>query len=361
MNVRNLFQSFHLQSNHNPISDYGGIDWSVPSFTEIHPKNQEEVCEILEIAKTHKIPLRIRGNGHSMNGSSLPTEGELLVKSTSLDSYRFDEPGSITVGAGVSLWDLNQFLLQYGSGLYIYNDGGGAASTLGGYISAGGIGSNPIRRCGFWETVLEIVLASPGGKITRCKKGDELFPWIFGSMGQFGIIVEAKIEIIDRFPIKYNYPQGEVGKITPSELLWEPLFWFTLFSPLEKEKEAIQELSNLEKKCSSFLTLKEKYRYVFNFLTFTPQLVYPHPERFVANGMWGELKGTDRKAILQIEKQFHNLVLSRPYFRRYIQTEVVSPEMNYEQYFGAKIYQQFLALKMEFDPLMLIDRGLIFD
>lgn len=360
--IRDLFSSFDLRRAEQPITDYSGNYQSCPFFEEIYPTSIEEVSKIVRTASLHRIPIRIRGNGHSLNGSSLPKERELLIRSERLNYFQFLPGNQCTVGGGVALWDLHEMLETRGYALLMMN-GGFVAPTIAGFISAGGLGNNTALLGGFWETVLEITLVTGQGEVLKVNREDPLFPWVFGSMGQLGIIVEVKMRIIDTSATSTSnsFSEGFIPRSIPPN---EKYCWFTLFLPLEKEQLAKKQLGDFAAKWKQFWIPKDDYCYVIAYRHFNPPLLFPHQGPFLGMGIWGQPKGNndlfDDELIDKMDADFHEIVLSEACFRRYIQTEMVPRKLDYQRYFGREIYAHFFALKRKLDPHMLFNRETIF-
>ena len=77
---------------------------------------------------------------------------------------------------------------------------------------------------------------------TRVAADDPRFPWLFGAMGQLGIVLDATLAIVPMRPeASPPYPEGRAlvapllapPKIPPEYAAGadESLFWFTLFVP----------------------------------------------------------------------------------------------------------------------------------
>lgn len=344
------------------ITDYSGYYKSVSCFDEVYPTSMTEASEIIQVACSQRISMRIRGNGHSLNGSSLPKEKELLLRSECLNRFQLLPGNQISVEAGVALWDLQEMLETRGYELQMLN-GGFAAPTVGGFISAGGLGNLTEILGGFWDTVLEITLITGEGKILKLKKEDPRFPWIFGSMGQLGFIVEAKIQLVQvsSKPANNLFSEGAIPRSIPPN---EKYCWFTLFSPLDKEEIATKQLQAFAERWSGVWTPKDNYRYSIAYRDFNPPLVFPYHGPFIGVGIWGKPKNDhdsfDIDLLKKMDADFHAVVLSEACFKRYIQTEMVPQDLDYSRYFGKKIYAQFLELKKSLDPHMLFNGETVF-
>ena len=108
--ISELFSSFDLRQSLEPITDFGGYYASTPNFYELYPTSINEACEIMARASAHRIPIRVRGNGHSMNGSSLPRKQELVIRSEALNNCQFVSDCILSVGSGVPISDLRKVL-----------------------------------------------------------------------------------------------------------------------------------------------------------------------------------------------------------------------------------------------------------
>ncbi len=351
------------EAQDSTLRDFGRFHRGSKNHQRVCPNSVSAVSVLLKDACKSGTPVRSRGHGHSMNGSSLPRDRELLLSSDELCSFSFDEEGSVTVGAGVLVWDLHTMLSQHGYQLLVANDGAAPAPTVGGFISAGGIGENTGLFGGFWETVREITFVTGMGEVITCHPSDELFQWMFGSMGQLGFIVEAKLAIYAPNEAAHPYPSGLKGTVPRTEASWDRYAWFTLFVPFGKAEQAMQQLGEL---CARHLHCwcpLASYVYPVRFYNFNPKLLYPIQKGFVAQGIWGTPRDQsefDFAAMRGLETEFMGLVRSDPDFRRYIQTELTFEDANYRAYFGEEIFNEFLALKKQVDPAMILNRGSVF-
>jgi hypothetical protein len=168
-----------------------------------HPNSLSELSLLIKKAKQENTPIRIIGNSHTLNSSNIPRNNEVIVSLSRLNTIKIIDHSSALVGAGRDLRSLQYYLNSQKLDIPIIN-GGKASPTLGGFISAGGIGKtedfNTIGRSelygGFWQNVIEITYLDGRGKIFTIDTSSDLFLWFFGSLGQFGVVVEAKIKLI---------------------------------------------------------------------------------------------------------------------------------------------------------------------
>jgi len=202
--VRAAFAEFRPRLREQPLADFSGLRAGAGVFCEVAPRTAEAVADIVRAAHERGAPLRIRAQGHSLNGATLPAASELVLATRNLRQVRFEAPGTVTAGGGVVLWVLQRFLRRRGFDLPVVNDGYPGPS-VGGYVAAGGFGPRSAEHGGFWDNVLGIRLVDGRGELLAVPASDERFPWLFGAMGQLGVVVEAQLAIV---PLQGAPPAG---------------------------------------------------------------------------------------------------------------------------------------------------------
>lgn len=356
-----------------PLADFSRLRFGAAGYCEVVPRTIGVVSQIVQAARERGVPLRLRAQGHSLNGASLPDAGELLLSTRSFRGVRFDEPGTVTAGCGVVLWILQYILRRHGFDLPVLNDGYPGPS-VGGYLAAGGFGPRSALYGGFWDNVREVHMVDGSGRPRRVGAADPLFPWLFGSMGQLGVFVGAKLAIIPRpdvppapYPVGRTLvaPELAMPKVPPEFAAGdeESLFWFTLFVPDEALEPALRRLTELERAHGSALRFQERYRYPIRSRGLMPPLIYPQARPVTATGAWGWL--SDQSAVgveklLEFDRRFGALAASEPHYRRYVQSELPAGPAVYERCFGPQAYGEFRRLKAELDPAALLNRGTVF-
>ena len=180
-----------------PLYDHGKLHASVPNYELRCPRNGDEVQAVIGEAARRSLALRVRGGGHSMSGMSLPRAGEILVRTHAIDHYRFEAPGTITVGAGALVLDVRDFVRSHGYEMPIFH-GGWPGVTIGGYINAGGLGDGRSSQVhgGLWENVEEITFIDGTGRGNTVHRYNPIFPWLFGAYGQYGLLLEARLTLV---------------------------------------------------------------------------------------------------------------------------------------------------------------------
>jgi len=371
--LRAAFAEFRPRLRERPLIDFSGLRAGAGAFCEAAPRTAEAAAGIVRTAHERGVPLRVRAQGHSLNGSTLPAAPELVLATRNLRQVRFEAPGSVTAGAGVVLWILQRFLRRRGFDLPVVNDGYPGPS-VGGYLAAGGFGPRSAEHGGFWDNVLEIKLIDGRGVPLAVPADDERFPWLFGAMGQLGVVVEAQLAIVPlqgagpaSYPAgaAFSVPELAQPRIPPEYAVAEDesLFWFTLFVPDEHLDQAHADLRALELRHRGVLRFQERYRYPIRHRGRVAPLVYPQAQAITATGAWGWLgdkSGAGRKRLAEFDADFMALAQSRPWYRRYVQSELASGPETYARCFGATTYERFRRLKSTLDPGSLFNRGSVF-
>ena len=367
------------------LLDYGKLYSSDAPYSVAYPDSIEAVQKL--VVENQGLPIRVRGSGHTFNGCTLPRTGELLIRTDNLDWYELGQGNTIRCGAGALVWDVKDLVDDYGYQIPVYN-GGWAGPTLGGYLNAGGFGKGELSHeyGGLWENVLEVVFVDGLGNLQRISREDNLFPWLFGAYGQFGIVVEMTLGIIADHPLAaLTFPKGETGQI-PKRQAEDPknndtrqapveniLFWFSILVTPEQQADAWIAMDEFCQRHKDVVVPDGGwagpvrngepigYHYDIKFHQFNPPLLFPHNRDFIVMGVMSFLDvPSDKEGILQIEKDFIELAETGG-FKLYLQAENIGRNVDYRRYYGDTIYNQFQALKNRFDPNGLINRSLIFD
>ncbi len=362
-------------------TDFGRLERSGSNYLEVWPSTTEEVAFLVKIAYEHDIPIRTQGGAHSENGNSLPRKGELLIHTSKLLNITFSGVGYITVDAGVSVFLLNKRLKEiFGYFIPVVN-GGGAGPTIGGFVSAGGIGEQSKTFGGLWENVNSITLVTSNGKINKITKHNPMFLFLFGSMGQLGIVAQVELSILpiinqsdrdnqpDNQTIEYPHGHhivmeysGTNGKYWKESGAERPLYWFNLFVSPDRLSEARGDLLKLQKKYSHAIDFISIYHWPVKNIDKMPPLIYHHDDDFIALGILGPKSNSSQaiEELFHLEDDFNKLVLEKRY-RRYIQTEFTASPQYYKSYYSKKTYNQFEKIKIFFDPKFLFNRGSFFN
>lgn len=368
--VSRTFAEFAVRVENEPLRDFAALDESVAPYCAVYPPDSETVCRILARAHASGAPVRLRGRGHSMNGSSLPRAGDLLLSTDRLLSLRFVRPGTVHAGAGVQLWTARAIAARFAQLVPVVNHGYPAPS-VGGYVASGGFGTASELHGGFWNTVRAVTVVDAAGSAHEIRETDPLFRWVFGSMGQLGCVVEVELKVTGP---PDEYPEGLV--VTPeqiraadrwswtSELVEEArhrLLWFTLLTDDRRRGAARHLLEALQTEFSADVAFRNPYEYFVAPGALVAPLFYDGVGPCFATGVWGMLRGdrrTRRDTAIRFERAFRAGAAERG-CGRYVQSEFTSDDSSVALALRAR-YDELRDLRRRFDRSDVINRGAVF-
>lgn len=158
------------------------------------PSTISEAQEIVEEAKRHNKKISIRGAGYSQGKQTLVSnETDIIIDLKNIKHVAINrERQTVTVGGGALWMDVqkaaneNQLAVQVMQASNVF--------SIGGSISANCHGWDHQQGC-IGNTVKSIKIIDSDGKLQMLTPTDELFQYVLGGWGLFGIIVEAEIQL----------------------------------------------------------------------------------------------------------------------------------------------------------------------
>jgi D-lactate dehydrogenase (cytochrome) len=197
------------------------ITWipNQPPDAVIWVESQEEVCEVVRVAATHRVPIIPFGAGTSLEGHINAPSGGL-----SLDFSRMNRVLAVNerdldarVEPGVSRKQLNDYLRDLG--LFFPVDPGAEEATIGGMASTRASGTTAVRYGTMRENVLNLTAVLADGSVIktaqRARKsaaGYDLTRLMVGSEGTLGIFTELTVRL-------YGIPERILSAVCPFQTL----------------------------------------------------------------------------------------------------------------------------------------------
>lgn len=186
--------------------DFGHIISAAPVAVLI-PGSTSDIIKLIKFANDHDIKvggMSMIGNTHSCYGQSQVGGGVVIDMSALSEIHEISEDSAL-VDAGVRWRDLVQESLAVGKSpptLTDYLD-----LSVGGTLSCGGIGGQAFIHGLQIDNVLELLVVTGKGKLVACspKKKRKLFDSVLAGLGQFGIIVRARVRLVDVPPMARIY------------------------------------------------------------------------------------------------------------------------------------------------------------
>jgi FAD/FMN-containing dehydrogenase/ferredoxin len=161
----------------------------------VQPKSEGSVSALLKLASSRHVPVIPRGSGSSPFGGSAPVVGGMVLDASVMDEVLSIDVNSMTarVQGGTRWADLDHELEKLG--LALNTCPSSKFSTVAGWIATGGMGLNSYSKGHIKESVLSLTLVTSDGSVRKIARSDPLFPAVFGSEGQLGVITEVTLSV----------------------------------------------------------------------------------------------------------------------------------------------------------------------
>jgi FAD/FMN-containing dehydrogenase len=174
--------------------DFGHIVHRTP-VAVLQPGSIQDVLRAVGFCRDHSIQVATRGQGHSTAGQS-QVQGGLVIDSSTLNAINEIGNGYVNVQAGLTWKNLLKTLVPLGLHPPVLT--GLVGLSIGGTLSMGGIGPASFRNGAIVDNVLEIEVITGAGEPLTCSPQvhPELFQAVIGGVGQYGVIVRAKIPTV---------------------------------------------------------------------------------------------------------------------------------------------------------------------
>lgn len=303
------------------LTDYGRHYRVQHSFYFFEPSNIDEFTDICQFCTTRSIEFTIRGAGHSMNGSSLPSINALLISTLRLNHVSSVSESTLNVECGAQIYQLNEWLSSFNCQLPVLHDGDGPAPTIGGFIRAGGFGSQSDVYGGFWDHVSRIYLWSASNGCFDLDTSHPDFYSIFSSNNYSQVILSADLSVFGLIPTSISSSNIQFRQHQHDYILW-----FTFICAIEDLRMLRKDILLLDQHLATFWRRLDPYFYSLkSSASSVPPCFFsrPHNGHLIAAGVWGEVDiddFTNRESLISSVNEYHRKM---PYACRYSQTELL--------------------------------------
>ncbi|MFL6195195.1 MAG: FAD-binding protein [Thermoanaerobaculia bacterium] len=178
--------------------DYGHFIHRRP-LAVLKPASIEDVVRVIDFARENGIQVAARGQGHSTLGQA-QVEAGVVIDMTGLSTIHEVNAVNALVDGGVRWIDLLQRTIPLGLTPPTLNDY--IELSIGGTLSLGGVGAHGYRQGPQVDNVLELTVVTGRGQVVTCSPTHrrQLFDAARGGLGQFGVIVRARVKLIPTLP-----------------------------------------------------------------------------------------------------------------------------------------------------------------
>lgn len=171
----------------------------------------EQLRELFQQAEREQRPIHLCGSTHSSRGVTLSGDGGLRVMLRGIPShFRMIDDEIAELSAFATVGDAARFVAKHGRMLPVLGDQLGL--SVGGYLSAGGVGFNSVEYGFFADHVVRFEFMQPNGEIISCtaESDPELFYAVLGGQGQLGVLLSAQVRTIPR---KHTYLRLDIATL----------------------------------------------------------------------------------------------------------------------------------------------------
>ena len=175
-----------------------------PPAAVLRPGSPDDVVAIVRYARDHGLQVGCRGRGRASGGQAQAPDG-IVVEAGALSGIHEVSPGGAVVDADMSWRELVEASLASGRTPPVLTDY--LDLSVGGTLSAGGIGGASPRFGAQVDNVLKLDVVTGDGVRRSCSphREPDLFEAVLGGLGQFAIILRARLRLVPARPVARVY------------------------------------------------------------------------------------------------------------------------------------------------------------
>jgi FAD/FMN-containing dehydrogenase len=201
--------------------DFGHIVHRTP-IAVLEPGSVDDIVKVVRFANAHGLLVaaaRGIGASHSTQGQS-QIQGGVIIDMSKLQTIHEINDDDALVDAGVHWSAILEETVPLGKSPPTLNDY--IELSVGGTLSVGGIGGQAFRAGLLVDNVLELEVVTGRGERVTCSplRNAHLFTAVRGGLGQFGIIVRARVRLVPVPPMVrlYTAVYADLESLTADQL-----------------------------------------------------------------------------------------------------------------------------------------------
>ena len=177
--------------------DYGHLVHRTP-LAVLEPGSVHDVTAMLRFCRRHRLPVAARGQGHQTFGQA-QAAGGLVIDMGPLNQVSISQTSTsaatATAQAGATWFDVLNAAVPQGLTPPVFPDY--VHLSIGGTLSAGGIGGASHHFGAQVDTVLELQVATGAGDLLTCSASTrpDLFQAVLSGLGQCAVIISATVAL----------------------------------------------------------------------------------------------------------------------------------------------------------------------
>ncbi len=189
---------------------YDNSRLSVKPEAVLFPTTAEQIQQIVQLCRTHHIPITTRGRGSGTSGAAVPIEHGVVLSTERMHTILRIEPDNrlMVVEPGVTNQEVQQAAAKHGF-FWPPDPSSSPFCTVGGNIACGTSGPRAVKYGTVRENLLGLKGVTGTGEIihtgtetTKWAVGYDLTQLLTGSEGTLAIITEATLKLLPKQPHK---------------------------------------------------------------------------------------------------------------------------------------------------------------
>jgi glycolate oxidase len=169
------------------------------------PRDTDEMVKIVQVALKYELPVVPFAGGTGMGGGAVAWKGGIMVETKGMNKVLEIDPDnmSVTVQAGITIWELNEHLAPYGLWLP-HQPESKRACTIGASIGCDNDSTFGVRYGKILDCLTDAVVVTGRGEAVRLghrkasfsSTGYNLMHLLVAAEGTLGVVTEATLRVV---------------------------------------------------------------------------------------------------------------------------------------------------------------------